>query len=309
MATQIANSRLIQQSRIELKIWMLRVMLVKMEDPQIYLKHLMESLARGGADGEEQGEYATSMRQVAIELQSVRESFDEIIPIKLEFARLIIFSYRKSKDWDAKVARQIWSSWLEDAPEVEGSRTLRKLGSLMRSARAAQVVANSDDTNLIFQQTLEIHRAFNEFINSLLPFLINALQVASGVKPSKKTFAIPYTKKLRLFHEAAKPFSSEPSMDLFRRILRTPFRNAIAHSDVELRRDLNIVRFRDSSTGVETDMDIFEYVGLASLYTHLIQAYLGALTILMTYESKNQEEIKYIPKDFKILLYGLNFFN
>ncbi|GGR34066.1 hypothetical protein [Deinococcus ruber] len=275
-----------------------------------YLQNLAESLKRGGAEGEEDSQYATSMKQVAYELQDKAGAFKEIAPIKNEFIRLMVFTYRKAKDWDGRIAQQVWSSWLMDAPGVSGSRTLRKLGGLMRSARAAQVVSNSEDTNLVFQQAIEVHRSFNEFVNSLLPFLINALQVSQGQRPTKKVFEATYSKKIKMFAEAAKRYPHETSLTIFGRILKPPFRNAIAHSDVELIRDQNIVRFGVSNNGQRTehDMDIFEFMAFVALYSHLIHAYTAALTIIGTYEMNDPEEVKYIPDDFKAILYNVNYF-
>jgi hypothetical protein len=275
-----------------------------------YLESLAEGLKRGGAEGEEDSRYATSMKQIATELLHNNSGFDDMLDIKAEFIHLMVFIYRSAKSWDSKIAEQVWTSWLTDAPGVDGSRTLRKLGSLMRSARAAQDVSLSGNTNLILQQGLEIHRAFNEFVSSLLPFLINALYASQGKKTSNKIFEATYSKKLKAFHEASSVYKTEKSLTLFERILKVPFRNAIAHSDVELIRDSNIIRFGTNSSGkyAQHDIDTVEFIGLISVYSHLIHAYLAALAIIGTFEGNVPEEVEYIPEEFKKILYRINYF-
>ena len=270
-----------------------------------YLKQLRRVLSNGGEAEEIDLIEGHSFQETMLDLHRTGEGLiEEIIPLKIEFARLVVFIYREARRQKPMVARTIWESWLVDFPGTEGTRVLRQWGALMRASKAAQQVALSENEILILQTGIEMHRAFNEFISGLLGFLIAGLQVAAGENVNRKVFGWSYAKRLNEYRRYIKRYPHERSLDLIDQVVRKPFRNAVAHSDVEHRKDLGLLLFSVKENGqqIHLEMDVLEFTALVAVYSHLHQAYLAAITILATFEGGTPNDLAVIPQEFKTML-------
>ena len=267
-------------------------------DTKMYLQQLKRSLQNIPAEGVEFEEYVGTPESTIENFMNDKGGLPHLRNLKEHFVTLITTVYGLTRRRSPQTARRLFSSWLEDYPGVPGSRVLSQWSSLVRAGHATRTVSTSEDENLILQQLLEVHQAFNEFFNSLLPFLICSLEAAAARSHNVQCFRWNYFKKIKRYEELIKPYHRHRSLLFFREVTRHLFRNSIAHADVELRKDLGVIRFNVVESGNPTTVDIKTqtFVEMAALYSQLAHAYLTALAVIAVFEEGDQANFQRLPQ-------------
>lgn len=210
------------------------------------------------------------------------------------FLQLIIVIYRDCKQKDASIARSIVNSFVKDFPGIEGTCLFSKWDSLGKAALAYKAALATNHIILVWQQAKDVVLAYNEFLDGLLGFLIIGWRCALGKCYSTNIFKNAYGAKLNVFSQLTG--GEDGPFYLICRLGKPHLRNAIAHGSIWLDADENKVRFKDGrETKTNYEMDLVEFVSLATIGSHLPQAYLVAIASIMVLEVGSTAETAHVP--------------
>jgi hypothetical protein len=210
------------------------------------------------------------------------------------FSQLIIVVYRDCKQKDANITQSIIDSFIKDFPGIEGTCLFSRWDSLGKAALAYKAAVQTKDANLVWQQAKDVVLAYNEFLNGLLGFLLVGWRCALGKHYSINTFNNAYGAKLNEFSQLTG--GENGAFYLICRLGRPHLRNAIAHRDIWLDTDENKVRYKDGrKTKTDYEMGLEKFVHLATIGTHLPQAYLVAIASIVILEEGSAVEKDQIP--------------
>ncbi len=208
------------------------------------------------------------------------------------FCQLLIVAYRDAKKRDAHVADGLLHSFVRDFEGVEGSCLYPQWESLALAALAfRQSVGNP---LLVERQSLEMFRAYNEFLNALLPYLLITWRTALGKPYSNAVFGQSYAVRLNEFQKLTG--GEDGAFYLLFRLANPKLRNAIAHSDVWIDKTTNKVKYTDGrKQKTPYEIDLVELIGYSAVGSHLAQSYLAAIASIAIFESGSSSELSKLP--------------
>lgn len=282
-----------------------------MKESRQKLIEQFSQMAQEGAFGDEirasQIEYDSLPTGIAIFLKTVSDyrqqtlKHKEFAEFREIFLKLIIIAYREAKRIDPDVAFSIVSSFIDDYPGAQESCLLPKWCSLSNACLAFREVSKSENKLLVWQQACKQLQAYNEFLNGLLAYLIILWRTAKSKPINTAVFSVPYSNKVNQFE--ALTGGDNGAFYLIFRLAKPKLRNAVAHENIWLDSNANIVRYIDGKPPVEHEIGLVDFLALSSIGSHLAQTYLAALAVIVVMESDIDEAKLLLPEDL------INLFN
>lgn len=260
-------------------------------------KRLLEQVAQMAAEGEfgesiksAQREYDQLPAGMAILLKTVLDFCaetshheSEIAQIRSLACQLLIVAYREAKRKDTTIALSFAHSFIEDYPGVPESSLLPQWCSLAQASLAFREMAHSENRLLVWQQSCKQFQAYNEFLNGLFSYLIVLWRTSLGRSVNIQVFDATYANKINQFSSLTG--GEDGPFYLFCRLARPRIRNAIAHETIWLDSDAAKVRFTEGrNPKIESEMQLVEFMALASIGSHLAHAYLAAIGVIAIME-------------------------
>lgn len=206
------------------------------------------------------------------------------------FCAMLIVIYRDSKKHDPTVAMAIANSFLQDYAGVPGSCLFSRWDTLARASLAFKVSIRTEAV-LVWEQAKNVFQAYNEFLNGLLGYMILGWRCALGKPISPNVINSPYGAKLNEFSQLTD--GEDGAFYLIFRLAKPGIRNAIAHGSIWLDNETGQVTFEDRAKS--GTIDITDFVGLATIGSHLAQAYLVAIATIVVLEDGSKADIAKIP--------------
>lgn len=215
---------------------------------------------------------------------------EETKRIKDLFCQLSIVVYREAKRKDGKVASAILYSLFEDYPGVSDSSLYPKLEGVLTASFGLKF---SKDSGIIsvWEQTKNIVRAHNEFLNRLIGLWLVGWRCAQGKSFTPNAILSNYGTKVNEFSQLTG--GDDGVFSLIFRVANPKLRNAITHGDISLDSESSKVRYRDG--GKDFEMTILEFMAIVHIATHLPQAYLAAVAAIAILEDAPNLYKKQLP--------------
>jgi hypothetical protein len=206
------------------------------------------------------------------------------------FCRLLIVVYRDARKQDADVAAALLNSLLQDYPGKPGTCLYSKWETLGRAAATFKMTRH-DNQVVIWEQSKSLFQAYNEFLNGLLGFLIIGWRCALGRPINADVLNKKYRAKLNEFTQLTN--GVDGAFGLICQLARPDVRNAIAHGDIW--HDTTTGKIRYTHRDQPQEMDLFEFLGCATVGSHLPQAYLSALAAIVVLEEGSGSDVARLP--------------
>lgn len=212
------------------------------------------------------------------------------------FCQLIIVLYREANKEDTEVAQAIANSFIEDFPNTENTCVCPQWESLAEASLAFKAAKNAEPL-VVWQQSTKLFQAYNEFLGVLLGYFIIGWRCALGKRFSTNVLHNPYASKLNEFDQLTG--GEDGPFYLIMRLAKPNLRNAIAHENVWLDRDSNVVRFTyGRRREITEEMPLVEFTGLAALGSLIAQYYLTAIAAIVILEDGTKSDIERLPVHF-----------
>lgn len=235
---------------------------------------------------ESQAVYNTLLSDESILIKTIIDFVEETAKHSSEIAyfrnlicQLFIVAYRESKRKDHLVSEAFFNSFTKDYPGVAESCLLPRLVSLINSSLAMKEVTHTENSLLIWQQALKQFQAASEFLNGLFPYLIIMWRTANKKSYNTSVFNKPFGQLVNQFSDLTG--GEDGAFYLFIRISRPKIRNAIAHETIWLDSENAKVRYIDGKDNKqEYEIDLIEFIAIASISSHLAHTYLAALAVI-----------------------------
>jgi hypothetical protein len=209
------------------------------------------------------------------------------------FCQLIIVVYREAKKQDEEIALAFANSFIKDFPNVQGSCLYSQWEALAKASFAFK--SSAPNSLLIWQQSLKLTQAYNEFLNALLGYFLIAWRCALGKSYPVNVLNNTFGSKLNEFSQLTG--GDDGAFYLIFRLANPNLRNAIAHEDIWLDSETDIVKYSAGKGLKETyEMNLVEFMGLATVGSHLGQAYIVAIATIIILEDGSQQDIMQLPK-------------
>ena len=229
-----------------------------------------------------------------------RSKDDEpLYTIANRFCQLLIVAYRNAKKQDKFVANEYVRSFVRDFDAVEGSCLYPQWEGLVKASFALKQVGGNK--LLVERQAFELYRAFNEFLNATLPYLIVAWRTALGKTYSPKIFSQTYAAKLNEFRQLTN--GNDGAFYIIFRLANPKLRNAIAHSDVWIDEDDGKVKYTDGKDQkIPYEISLVDFMAHLAAGSHLAQSYLAAMSVIAISESGSSMDVVKLPTHIVKLL-------
>jgi hypothetical protein len=207
----------------------------------------------------------------------------------------LIAVYREAKRVDPEIASTFASSFMVDYPGVPESCLIQKWCSLSSACLASREVARSNNQLLVWQQATNQFRAYNEFLNGLLPYLIVLCRTKENKPVKESVFGIPYANKIDQLKTLTG--GEDGIFYLIFRIANSRLRNAIAHGTAWLDSEQQRVRYTDGKPPTEYNLPLDEFMVFNAVASHLLQPYLAALSVIAVMEHGTDQAKLLLPQD------------
>lgn len=216
--------------------------------------------------------------------------FEEIRHI---FFQILIVIYREALRKDSQVAHYLLDSFISGYPNLPNTGLVSKYCSLSHASIAYREVVKSESKLLIWQQSCRQLQAYNEFLNGLLSYLIILWRTAKNKSIKTTVFSAAYANKINQFKSLTGGENSP--FYLILRLAQPKLRNAIAHETIWLDSQANKVRYTDGKQPQEFEIDLVDFMALASTGSHLLQPYLAAISSIVIMENASEQERALLP--------------
>lgn len=220
-------------------------------------------------------------------------AIEEIRNIRFLTFQIFIVTYREAKRRSPTVAATLVNSFIEDYPGAPESSLTTKWTSLARAGVAFRAVAGGSNSNLIWQQSVKLFQAYNEFLNGLFGYLIALWRAQQGRRVNPRVHACVYGDKVNQLSELTG--GDDGLFYLLLRLARPKIRNAIAHESIWLDSDQALVHYVDVTTASEDTLPLTDFMALAMTGSHLAQPYLAALAAIALLED-SPESVANLPE-------------
>ncbi|WP_420629926.1 hypothetical protein [Candidatus Leptofilum sp.] len=210
------------------------------------------------------------------------------------FCQLMIVVYRDAKKQDEKVALAFANSFIKDFPGTTGTCLYPQWEALVNASYAFKNAPSSNNSLLVWQQSLKLVQAYNEFLNVLLGYLLVTWRCALGKPYSLNVLTNTYGSKLNEFSQLTD--GEDGAFYLIFRLAKPDLRNAIAHEDIWLDSKSATVRYSAGKNPKKRyKIDLGELVGLGAMGANLGQAFTVALATIIVLEDGTAKDIEKLP--------------
>ena len=209
------------------------------------------------------------------------------------FCQLIIIVYREAKKQDKQIALAFANSFIKDFPNVQGSCLYPQWEALAKASFAFK--SSAPNSLMVWQQSLKLVQAYNEFLNALLGYFLIAWRCALGKSYSTNVLNNTFGSKLNEFSQLTG--GDDSAFYLIFRLANPNLRNAIAHENIWLDSETDIVKYSaGKGPKVTHEMSLIDFMGLATVGSHLGQAYIVAIAAIIILEDGSRLDIMQLPK-------------
>ena len=267
------------------------------------------SMADDGAFGAEirqsRDEYDQLPNGIPVMLKLVVEFYDQLRSDTPELAQIrdiacqtLIIAYRESNRKDPDIAANFVHSFIQDYPGISESCLLPRWTSLGNACLASREVAHSQNRLIVWQQTLKLFQAYNEFLNGLFGYLIILWRVHLGKSVNPNVLNTSYGNKINQLRDLTG--GEEGPFYFYLRLAQPDIRNAIAHESIWLDSDAAVVRYNyGNQNKQEAEMDLVEFMGYSSSGSHIAQPYLVAIAVIAVMECGNELGQSLLPERYR----------
>jgi len=210
------------------------------------------------------------------------------------FCQLIIAVYRETKKEDEDVAASFVNSFIEDFPNAPNSCLYPQWEALAKATMAFKSAPATQNPLIVWQQSLKLVQAYNEFLNVLIGYFLVAWRCALGKSYSINTFSNAYGAKINEFSQLTG--GHDGAFNIIFQVANHSLRNAIAHEDIWLDSGTNTVKYTAGKRPKTThEIGIGEFFGYAMMGANFGQAYIVAIAALIVLEDGSLEDKKRLP--------------
>lgn len=283
-------------------------------------KKLLEqfsNMAAAGAFGdqiaESRSEYEQLPNGIPIMLKTVSDfcaglSSDspELAQMRQLACKSLIVAYREANRKDPDIAAHFVNSFIRDYPGVAESCLLPRWTSLANACLAFRELAHSKNRLLIWQQSLKLFQAYNEYLDGLFGYLIILWRTHLGKPVNPNVLNTTYGNKINQLSELT---GGEGGIFYFYlRLAQPDIRNAIAHESIWLDSDAAIVRYNHGNQNkIESQIGLVEFMTYATSGSHIAQPYLAAISVIVIMEYGSELAKSLLPESYrKVFLHVTN---
>lgn len=218
----------------------------------------------------------------------------EFYELKKMFYQSILVAYRECKKKNGDIALSIQNSLFEDYPNVPNSALLLRLSSLIQASLGFREVADTNNKLLIWQQSLKLFQAYNEFLSGLLSFLIIACRCSQKKEIDTGVFSLSYRSKLNQFEQLTG--GENGIFYLIFRLAKPSIRNAIAHEAIWLDPNTDQIKYYDGKKKKhEYQINLVDFLSLVSVGSHLCDAYIASIGTMVIWEVGTEKLKSLLP--------------
>lgn len=225
----------------------------------------------------------------------------EMNAFRINLTQVLLVFYREVRRQDPDAALWLLRSFQEDHPAAPGSKMFGKLMSLLEASYAAQKTGQDGlkgqgNREVTFMAAKECYRAGTGFLSALMGWMYPLFQVWDTQTPDWKSLKWPDARKVDEFRRISQ--GPDGIFFMLTPLINKHLRNAIAHGDIQLDPEQARVLYSNTIEGrlVHAEMDLLEFAGLGTyLFSRLPAIYLGVLSTILIYESKQPDAIFRLP--------------
>ena len=270
------------------------------------------------SDMAEQGAFGDSVRKlkaeydelpdgIAIAIKTFLDFYDGLSKGDAETAKMrhltcksLITVFRDANKQDSEIAAHFVNGFIQDYPGVAESCLTPRWVSLGSACLAFHEVSKTTNKLLIWQQSIKMFQAYNEFLNGLFGYLIVLCRLAQDKDVNPNVLNTTYGNKIQQLSEISG--GETGALFFLLRLARPNIRNACAHESIWLDSENNLVRYSyGNQNKVEADIGLMEFMALNSAGTHLAQPYLAAISFLVVMDAGSELAHSFIPDEYVAL--------
>ena len=211
------------------------------------------------------------------------------------FCQLIILAYHEASKSDKIVADALANSFVKDFPGVPESCLQLQITTLSTAAIGFKEVAFMDNQIVLWIITKELVLTYNEFLNSLLGFIIPCLRCGKGESPQLEVFAQSYNSKLEQLNSLTG--GDDGPFYLICRIARPKIRNAISHSSIWFNSESATVHYVEGTKKkARYSIKLIELLALAQAGSFLPESYLVGISAIAVFKDGTEYAKSLLPE-------------
>ena len=250
-------------------------------------------------------EYQQLPNGIPVMLKSVSDFYESLSSDPPELAKMrqlasksLIIAYREANWKNHDIATHFLNSFVQDYPGVPESCLLPRWTSLTKASLAIRELAQSQDRLLIWQQSIKLFQAYNEYLNGLFGYLIILWRTHLGKPINPNVLNTTYGNKVNQLGELSD--GDDGIFYLYLRLAQPDIRNAIAHESIWLDSASSVVTYvYGSHDKVESQIDLDEFIGYAVCGSHIAQPYLAAISTIAIMECGSELAKSLLPKSYQ----------
>ncbi len=221
----------------------------------------------------------------------------EIAKIRQLACQSLIVAYREANRKDPDIAAHFVNSFVQDYPGVPESSLLPRWTSLVNACLAFRELAHSRNRLLVWQQSLKLVQAYNEYLNGLFGYIIILWRTNLGKPVKPNVLNTNYGNKINQLRELTD--GDNGIFYFYLRIAQPDIRNAIAHESIWLDSVANIVRYNHGNQNkYESQIDLVEFMAYAQSGSHIAQPYLVAISVIVIMECGSDIAKSLLPESY-----------
>jgi hypothetical protein len=210
------------------------------------------------------------------------------------FCQLFIVVYREAKRADPAVADALLHAFLKDYPGAPDTCIYPQWDALLQACHGFKASLTTSNRLLLWQHSLRLTQAYNEFLNVLLGYYLVAWRTALGKTVSTNVLYNSYGAKVNEFSSLTN--GSDGPFYLLFRIAKPHLRNAIAHEQIWLDSESNTIRYADGKDALtQYEMPLTEFVVLNGVGSNLALAYIAAVAAVAVLEVGSASDVAQLP--------------
>lgn len=266
-------------------------------------------MAKEGAFGDQiaksRSEYEQLPNGIPIMIKTVSDFYSGLSSDSPELAQMrqlacqsLIVAYREANRKDPDIAAHFVNSFIQDYTGVAGSCLLPCWTSLGNACLAFRELAHSQNRLLIWQQSLKLFQAYNEYLNGLFGYLIILWRTHLGKPVNPNVLNTTYGNKI---NQLSKLTGGDDGIFYFYlRLAQPDIRNAIAHESIWFDSDSAIVRYNHGNQNkIESQIDLVEFMAYATSGSHIAQPYLAAISVIVVMECGSELAKSLLPESYR----------
>lgn len=250
-------------------------------------------------------EYEQLPKGIPIMLKMVFDFLENVSSKEAELSKMfhlicqtLIATYRDANQKNPDISDHFLNSFIKDYPGISESCLLPRLTSLINACLAFRESGQSKNRLLIWQQSLKLFQAYNEFLNGLFGYLIILWRTKLGKTVNPNVLNTNYGNKINQLSELTG--GDEGLFYFFFRIAKPDIRNAIAHESIWLDPDAAIVRYnRGNQNKIESQINFVEFMSYITYGSNIVQPYLTAISVIVIMECGNDLAKSLLPESYR----------